>query len=251
MKVLQVVGYSSSGKTTLLEALIKELRSRSFRVGTAKSIGSGGQSRLDLPAYHKHWKDLDFSIDQPNTDTYKHRQAGAEPILSWAGQETAIIYQRSLELWELIAQLDVDFLLIEGGKSLSLPRIVVGRQEDQLARLVNDYTLALVLTKSCKASPVESLRTYKGLEDITNLVDIIVEKTPATIAYQDQRGCRLCSMSCKEMLRQIMVGKKSPKDCLKIHPDIKAKVDEVEKEKLRKLFLSWDKFPNQINIEIK
>ena len=52
-----VKGFSKTGKTTTVTSLVKELRRRGYSVGTVKDIHYQG-----------------FAMDQPGTDTYKHRQ---------------------------------------------------------------------------------------------------------------------------------------------------------------------------------
>src|SRR4030065_2442410 len=56
---LQIVGRKKSGKTTLIVALTAELAARGFEPGTVKHTS------------HDH------EFDQPGTDSWKHRKAGA------------------------------------------------------------------------------------------------------------------------------------------------------------------------------
>ena len=57
--VIGFAAYSGTGKTTVLEKLIRELTARGLRVGTVKHDGH------------------DFEIDHPGRDSYRHIQAGA------------------------------------------------------------------------------------------------------------------------------------------------------------------------------
>ncbi len=56
---LQIVGEKKSGKTTLIVGLVEELTARGYKVGTVKHTS------------HDH----DF--DRPQTDSWRHRKAGA------------------------------------------------------------------------------------------------------------------------------------------------------------------------------
>src|SRR5690625_1984789 len=60
MKTMQIVGYKSSGKTTLTTRLIELLSARSVRVASLKHHGHGG-----------------VPLGLEETDSEKHRQAGA------------------------------------------------------------------------------------------------------------------------------------------------------------------------------
>ena len=58
--VVSVVGVSDSGKTTLMERLLKEIKSRGWRVATIKHDLHG------------------FDIDKPGKDSWRHARAGAD-----------------------------------------------------------------------------------------------------------------------------------------------------------------------------
>lgn len=46
-KILQIVGYQNSGKTTLMEQLIKRATTEGLRVGTIKHHGHGGVPMIE------------------------------------------------------------------------------------------------------------------------------------------------------------------------------------------------------------
>ena len=100
LKIIDVAGLKKSGKTTVVENLVQELSSRGYKVGTVKKIHIPG-----------------FTIDQEGKDTYRHKQAGAEFVISLAPEEVALIKQlhgrRELsEILDLIPD-DTDFLVCE------------------------------------------------------------------------------------------------------------------------------------------
>ena len=65
MKIIGVVGWKNTGKTTLIEKLIKEFNLRNLTVSTIK---------------HSHHR---ISVDKEGTDTFRHFNAGArETILA-------------------------------------------------------------------------------------------------------------------------------------------------------------------------
>lgn len=117
MKAVGFAGYSGSGKTTLVEQLIPALRLRGFRVSVIK---------------HAHHR---FDIDHPGKDTWRHREAGAVEIVAASPKRLVIMreYEDFTEhdVHPLIARLTagVDWVLVEGFKRSSLPKIEVWREE--------------------------------------------------------------------------------------------------------------------------
>lgn len=116
MKVTGFAGFSGSGKTTLVERLIPALRFRGYRVAVIK---------------HAHHT---FDIDRPGKDTWRHREAGAVEIV--AASPKRLVFMREFEqdamhdVHQLIARLSAkpDWVLVEGFKQSSLPKIEVWRQ---------------------------------------------------------------------------------------------------------------------------
>lgn len=75
---ITVAGLKGSGKTTVVEALIRELVRRGLRVASIKSLRHGS---LDL--------------EPEGTDTRRHLAAGAEAVLAFAADEEAVFTRRS------------------------------------------------------------------------------------------------------------------------------------------------------------
>jgi len=136
--IISVVGRSNSGKTTLLEKLIRELTARGRRIGTIK--------------HHFHGP---VEVDVPGKDSWRHRQAGAR-VVALASRDTLFIVGETPAEWPLqqIAHqtlFDVDLILTEGFKSGPMPKIEVNRAaqnlpllcgpEDRLVAVVSDREL--------------------------------------------------------------------------------------------------------------
>ena len=101
MKVIVVVGWKNTGKTTLIEKLIKEFNKRNLSISTIK---------------HSHHN---FSIDQQGTDSFRHFNAGAKETIL-ASDKKWIKFSRQLceaNLNDLIKQIiPVDIVMVEGFK---------------------------------------------------------------------------------------------------------------------------------------
>jgi molybdopterin-guanine dinucleotide biosynthesis protein MobB len=115
VKVVAFVAKSNTGKTTLLEQVIKELKNRGYKVGAIKHDAHS------------------FDIDHPGKDSHRLAAAGADTMLITSPEKLALIkrHEVSPPLEELVATYfsDVDIVLTEGFKMSSLPKIEVHRQE--------------------------------------------------------------------------------------------------------------------------
>ncbi|MCP1358792.1 molybdopterin-guanine dinucleotide biosynthesis protein B [Aneurinibacillus migulanus] len=125
--ILQVVGYSDSGKTTLITRLITYLSAQGYRIGTIK--------------HDAHT----FEVDKPGKDTWKHREAGASIVSITSVQKTAIMIQEYRTIEELLPLYkDMDIVLIEGYKFADYPKIVVLRHSEHV-KLMEDVTSVLAV----------------------------------------------------------------------------------------------------------
>lgn len=114
-KAISFVAKSGTGKTTLLEKVIAELKSRSYKVGVIKHDA------------HR------FDIDHPGKDSHRLVQAGADTMLISSPEKLAVIkkHDASPPIEQLIATYfsDMDIVLTEGFKKSGLPKIEIHRAE--------------------------------------------------------------------------------------------------------------------------
>lgn len=102
-------GPSNSGKTTLVEKIAKELIKK-YKVAIIKNDPKD-KARFDIEG----------------KDSYKFSQTGAEVVVT-SPTRTTYFSQREKSLDELVAMIDdFDYLLVEGLKTLPLPRIAIFR----------------------------------------------------------------------------------------------------------------------------
>lgn len=115
IKAVSFVAKSGTGKTTLVEKVIAELKRRGYRVGALK---------------HDAYR---FDIDHPGKDSYRFSAAGADTMLICSAEKLALVKQHAAAppIEELLATYfgDVDIVLTEGFKQSGLPKIEVHRQE--------------------------------------------------------------------------------------------------------------------------
>lgn len=116
------VGRQNSGKTTLLEKVIRCLTKRGLAIATLK--------------HHGH---PNFSIDVPGKDSYRHREAGAQSTVVLSSSRLALTrnLQEEMGLFDALALMtDYDLVLVEGFRGVGLPAIELLRAEnpkDQIA----------------------------------------------------------------------------------------------------------------------
>jgi molybdopterin-guanine dinucleotide biosynthesis protein B len=113
--LVAIVGKSDSGKTTLIESLLPELRRLGLRVGTVKHDVHG------------------FEIDTPGKDSWRHGRAGAEVYMIAGPDKLACVraLSRELPLAEIARRYfaDVDLVVAEGYKREAPHRIEIFRRD--------------------------------------------------------------------------------------------------------------------------
>lgn len=255
MKVFSVSGISSSGKTTLVVELVKELTKRGYTVGTVKSIGcgrdNGGLKKKSKDKLHPKYG---FTIDTEGKNSFSHRKAGSSQISTWAKSETAIIHPYQMKLFEIIDRYDFDFLIIEGARRYPMPKITTGISKESTEKRITNTTFAISGKVADEYKEVKGIRTFRTFEDIKTLADLIETKVSPTIGYRDEIGCSMCKMTCKELSEKILKDEKTYLDCIRMYPNIKINTkDEEIKEKIRKQIIKIDlpELPENIEINIK
>ncbi|MFO7749226.1 MAG: molybdopterin-guanine dinucleotide biosynthesis protein B [Desulfobacteraceae bacterium] len=161
-EIIAVVGKSDSGKTTLLEKLIPEMKKRGHRIGVVKHAHHG------------------FDMDKKGKDSWRHRKAGADAsLLVSPGRIGLIKNQEPGSVQELKTYLsDMDLIITEGFKREKLPKIEIfrkgGRHKDPLC--MEDSNLAAFVTDSDYAPDVPIFR----LDAIEALADFLEKQFIST-----------------------------------------------------------------------
>jgi len=202
LRAVAVVGFRKSGKTTVVEGLVRELVKRGYQVGTIK-----------------HIREKEFSIDTPSKDTWRHAQAGASVIVSLAPREIATITKRSVKLEEVMSALQwLDFIVLEGFReSKGIAKITTPRTAEEAAKLVDKFSIA------CIGYGRRGLPVLK-LDQVKELADIVEEKALPMLPGLD---CRRCGYpSCEEFALAVLQGQAKVEDCQPIYDLVRLRVDE-------------------------
>ncbi len=153
--VIAFAAWSGTGKTTLIEKLVRELKGRGLRLAVIKHDG------------HK------FEIDHEGKDSWRFAQAGADITMISSAEKTAYIEKGDLELEQLLDMVkDVDLILVEGYKNKDLPQIGIAR-----AATGKGFTAELgrFIALAADFRPETELPCF-GLEDIKEIADFILER---------------------------------------------------------------------------
>jgi molybdopterin-guanine dinucleotide biosynthesis protein MobB len=155
--VISFVAKSGTGKTTLLEKVIAELKQRGYRVGVIKHDA------------HR------FDIDHPGKDSHRLTAAGADTMLISSPDKLALVkkHSESPPVEELIRTYfaDLDVIVTEGFKESALPKIEIHRKERSSTLLCrgerNDPSLVAVASdEPLKLDvPVLDLNTTSQITD--------------------------------------------------------------------------------------
>ncbi len=160
MKVYGVTGWKNAGKTGLMERLVAEISGRGISVSTIK---------------HAHHS---VDVDQPGTDSYRHRAAGASEVILASAQRVAIMQELrgapEPSLAALLARLGpVDLVLVEGFKREAHPKVEAYRSAagNALIALENETIRAVA-----SDSPLDLDRPIFDLNDTGAIADFILHE---------------------------------------------------------------------------
>jgi molybdopterin-guanine dinucleotide biosynthesis protein MobB len=153
-QVISIVGESKTGKTTLIEKLISELKSRSHRIATIKHS-----------IHH-----LDF--DKTGKDSWRHLEAGSGATAIVSPDRLVLIKpatgEPDLEDAARLFGEEYDIILAEGFKQSSVPKIEIHRKAaGPLLRGIKDV-IAIVTDE-----PLATKTRQFPLNDIKGLADFL------------------------------------------------------------------------------
>lgn len=141
MKIVSIVGKKNTGKTSLTVKVIEELTKRGYNVASIK---------------HSHHS---IEMDKENTDTCKHKQAGANLVVG-VGSTTFFNARKEMDLNRILFLIkhiaEFDYVIIEGYKSYNYPKIITSPD------VKDEYTIKEVDSFSID---------QKGVEELADLIE--------------------------------------------------------------------------------
>jgi len=172
--IIGVYGYSGSGKTSLLEALLPQL-SEKYKVAAVKHVA--------------------HELDVKGKDTWRLGEAGAWVVAAASTNDLLFHFPCPIPLSDVLTKLQesADLVLLEGFKDMDVPKIAVGEVEE-------------------RPHTVFHYRTKNDMHAILSLIDqmVGVERIYNQLPHLD---CGLCGADCCRMAELIYRGKRSLADC--------------------------------------
>ncbi len=144
-KLIAVVGGKHSGKTTVIEHLIFELKRRGYHVGAIKEM-------VRIP-----------TLDTPQTETDRYTSAGAETIVALPKNETVVFIKKRLNLTEILPFVaTLDYVVLEGFESeKAVPKIVTAKTADEAQSYLDESAIAISGIISDSAAEIKKASNLK------------------------------------------------------------------------------------------
>ena len=155
--VIGFAAFSGTGKTTLIEKIVRNLKAQGFRVAVIKHDA------------HK------FEIDKEGKDSWRFSKAGADITLISSATKTAMIEQRARTFEQNLSMIhDVDLILVEGYKQENIPKIGICRKATGkgLPHPVEQYIAVVTDDDRVPSGTVPAF----SLEDVQGIVEFLKKK---------------------------------------------------------------------------
>jgi len=173
---VSLVGNSNSGKTTLIEQIVRELKKLGYRVATVKHAHHG------------------FNIDRPGKDSYRLKEAGSDVVVVSSPTQLALI--KDIETEASLSQIatlignKVDIILLEGFKSTTKPKIVIfnDKRDTNLLSQKENILTAIIARPSSQGKP------QFADEEVSNIINLLVDRirdASAQIYQRDYKSVEL------------------------------------------------------------
>ncbi len=161
-KLLAIVGGKHSGKTTIIENLIAELKRRGHRVGTIKEM-----VRVPL-------------VDTPGKETDRYAKAGAETVVAVPRQETVVFIKKRLTIDEIMPYLaELDHVLLEGFEDeKTLPKIIAAKTPEEAESYLDSSVIAVsgIISETKHPQLETKLPLLNSRTHVKELADLVEHK---------------------------------------------------------------------------
>lgn len=184
--VFAFAAYSGTGKTTVIEKIVLELKARGLRVAVIKHDG------------HR------FEIDHEGKDSWRFAHAGADITIISSREKTAYIEQRELSLRQLIDMVhDVDLILVEGYKNETLPQIGIARRATGKGFTADLSRFMAVITDM---EEIETTLPRFTFEDIQGVTDFIMQNMNDFTHFNEEGRAKMVDVGEKPESRRTAIA---------------------------------------------
>lgn len=150
---VSLVGYSNSGKTTVMASLIRILKQRGYRVAAVKHASHG------------------YTMDSHGTDSWHYAESGADQIVV-AGPESVTFHEmvQMIALQDILARIkSVDIILVEGFKNQPGPKIEIYRSAVSTDRIPASGDLLAVVSDI----PIDGNNPVFSFDQLSEVAELI------------------------------------------------------------------------------
>ena len=198
MKVFSVCGITQTGKTTTIEHIICELKARGYKVGSVKEI---------------HFEA--FALDPGSTsNTYRHRQAGAELVTARGYYETDVLFPGKLDMRRILSFYHgFDYVVLEGVSDIPVPTIVTAIAPEDIELKLNDYVFCISGRIAAQITEYKNIPAISAVADAKALVDLIEQKVYEMLPDFDPQCCAACGYDCRELGIKLLKGEAEREAC--------------------------------------
>jgi molybdopterin-guanine dinucleotide biosynthesis protein B len=177
--ILTICGYQDSGKTTLVEHLVRALVRKGYKVSSVKHASCRR------------------GVDSKGKDTWRHWQAGSDPVVFSSDIETSVIKHSKTPIEEIVRMIMADYhpdiIIIEGLKRGPFKKVTLGDLKP---------TKGAVLTNP-------SLKKLVDYVEMEVAVERVLERLPGL-------DCGKCGHDCEGLARAIVAHKHRIEDCVEL-----------------------------------
>lgn len=184
--ILAFAAYSGTGKTTLIEQIISNLKSKGIRVAVIKHDVHG------------------IEVDKEGKDSWRFTQAGAVLSIVSSKEKTACIEQRECPFEQVISHVhDVDLILVEGYKQMPFTQIGISRAAtgkgftDSLDRYV------AVITDE---ENIDGKIVKFGLDEIDEITEFIMKNMNDFTHFNEQGRAKMVDVGVKDTTHRTAVA---------------------------------------------
>ncbi len=174
--IIGIYGLQDSGKTTLVEGLVRSLADKGYKVATIKHSSRDG------------------TFDLEGKDTWRHWKAGSNPVVFSSRQETVLMRRPGLPVTDIAKILEAEFhpdlIVVEGLKEGTFAKVAVGKLKPTKGTVLVNPGLRRLVSYAEAEIGVERIRKELPLLD-----------------------CGKCGSDCDGLAREIWKGRKTVGAC--------------------------------------
>lgn len=186
---LAFAAYSGTGKTTLIEKVIQNLKHHGLRIAVIKHDG------------HR------FEIDHEGKDSWRFSEAGADISIISSAEQTAVVEKRSLSFAQVAAKVqNVDLILVEGYKNEPLTQIGICRKASGKGFTAPlERYIAIVTDVDCESQDAGTIPRF-GFDEIQELTEFIMKNMNDFTHFNDQGRAKMVNVGEKDVTSRTAVA---------------------------------------------